>query len=257
MIDPAFPLRALRDNYIWVLHDTQKQRVCVVDPGDADPVRRFLKQEKLELTAILATHHHADHVGGITQLLKEHPVPVYGPAKERIPGLTHPLGEGDKVCLEAQNLEFEVWEVPGHTAGHIAYVGQQMLFCGDTLFAAGCGRLFEGTVEQMYASLCRFAELDNRTRVYCAHEYTQDNLRFAVMVEPDSTSLKERYTHVRTMRGNDEITLPSTIGIELETNPFLRTDIATVRRLAGRHIGHELTSDVETFATLRAWKDSF
>lgn len=257
MVDPVFPLRAFRDNYIWVLHDVQKRRVCVVDPGDADPVLRFLDREQLELTGILATHHHADHVGGITRLVKEYPVPVYGPAKERIPELTHPLSEGAHVRLEAQNLEFEVWEVPGHTAGHIAYVGQHMLFCGDTLFAAGCGRIFEGTAEQMYTSLCRLTELDNRTRVYCAHEYTKDNLRFAVTVEPDSTSVKERYTHIRTMRANDEITLPSTIGIELETNPFLRTDIATVKRLAERHVGHELTSAVETFAAVRAWKDIF
>ncbi|EAR20533.1 hydroxyacylglutathione hydrolase [Nitrococcus mobilis] len=257
MIDPAFPLRAFRDNYIWALHDAQKRRVCVVDPGDPDPVLRFLKQEKLELTGILATHHHADHVGGIARLVKEHPVPVYGPAKEQIPELTHPLGEGDKVRLEAQDLELEVLEVPGHTAGHIAYVGHQMLFCGDTLFAGGCGRIFEGTAEQMYASLCKLAELDNPTRVYCAHEYTQNNLRFAITVEPDNTAVWERYTHIRTMRANDEITLPSTIGIELETNPFLRPDIATVKRSAEQHSGRKLTSDVEVFAAVRAWKDDF
>lgn len=255
--DPVFPLRAFRDNYIWLLYDQNKRYVCVIDPGDAAPVLRFLEQEKLELTAILATHHHADHVGGISKLVQEHPVPVYGPAKESIPELTHPLHEGDKVSLEAQDLEFEVLDIPGHTAGHIAYVGQQMLFCGDTLFAGGCGRIFEGTPEQMYASLCKLSDLDNKTRVYCAHEYTQDNLRFAVTVEPDNTAVWDRYTHIRTMRANDEITLPSTIGIELETNPFLRPDIATVKRLAERHTGRTLTSMVEVFAAVRAWKDSF
>lgn len=257
MTDPAFPLRAFRDNYIWALHDAQKRRVCVIDPGDAEPVLRFLKDEDLELTAILATHHHADHVGGITRLVREHSVPVYGPAKESIPELTHPLREGDKVPLEAQGLELEVLEVPGHTAGHIAYTGHGMLFCGDTLFAAGCGRIFEGTAEQMYASLCKLAELDNQTRVYCAHEYTEKNLRFATTVEPDNMAVWERYTHIRTMRGNDEITLPSTIGIELETNPFLRPDIATVKRLAEQHTGRQLTSRLETFAAVRAWKDTF
>ena len=256
MIDPAFPLRAFRDNYIWVLHDPQKRRVCVIDPGDADPVLRFLQQEDLELTAILATHHHADHVGGIARLVREHPVPVYGPAKEQIPELTHPLSEGDKVRLEAQGLELEVLEVPGHTAGHIAYVGHGMLFCGDTLFAAGCGRIFEGTTEQMYDSLCRLADFDNKTRVYCAHEYTEKNLRFATTVEPDNMAVWERYTQIRTMRGNDEITIPSTIGIELETNPFLRPDIATVKRLAEQHSGRQLNSRLETFAAVRAWKDS-
>ncbi|MDN5849350.1 MAG: hydroxyacylglutathione hydrolase [Nitrococcus sp.] len=257
IVDPVFPLRAFTDNYIWLLHDAQKRRACVVDPGDADPVLRFLEQEQLELTGILATHHHADHVGGIARLVKEQPVPVYGPAKEPIPELTHPLGEGDTVRLEALDLEFEVWEIPGHTAGHIAYIGQQMLFCGDTLFSAGCGRLFEGTPAQMYASLCRLTDLNNKTRVYCAHEYTENNLRFAVTIEPDNTAVRERYTEIRTMRANDLITLPSTIGIEVETNPFLRTDIATVKRLAERHAGHELTSAVETFAAVRAWKDTF
>lgn len=257
MIDPAFPLRAFRDNYIWALHDAQKRRVCVIDPGDADPVLRFLEEEDLELTAILATHHHADHVGGISRLLKEHSVPVYGPAKERIPELTHPLSEGDKVSLEAQELELEVLDVPGHTAGHIAYAGHGMLFSGDTMFAAGCGRIFEGTAEQMYASLCKLAEFDSKTRLYCAHEYTEKNLRFATTVESDNMAVWERYTHVRTMRGNGEVTLPSTIGIELETNPFLRPDIVTVKRSAEQHSRRQLSSRLETFAAVRAWKDTF
>lgn len=257
MIGTAFPLSAFSDNYIWVLHDDDKHRVSVIDPGDANVVERFLEQEELELTSILVTHHHADHVGGIRQLVQAHPVPVYGPAKERIPELTYPLSEGDKVHLEAQGLELEVLEIPGHTAGHIAYAGEQMLFCGDTLFYGGCGRLFEGTPEQMYASLCRLAELDNKTEVYCAHEYTQKNLRFAAIVEPENTAVRERYTETRNRRANSEIALPSTIAIELETNPFLRTDLATVKRLAEDHVGHKLTSAVEVFAAVRAWKDRF
>jgi hydroxyacylglutathione hydrolase len=250
------PLRAFQDNYIWLIHGlVDPGRVAVVDPGDAAPVLAALAERGLELGAVLVTHHHGDHTGGIRALLAAADVPVYGPAGESIPGRTHALRGGDRIRLEG--LEFDIIDVPGHTAGHIAYYGHGALFCGDTLFSAGCGRLFEGTPAQMTASLDRLAALPDSTRVYCAHEYTLSNLRFAAAVEPGNEALADYTAKARKLRGEGRPTLPSTVGLERAVNPFLRCDAPAVVRAAESRNGHKLASRVDVFATVRAWKDGF
>ena len=178
----VLPVPAFKDNYIWVLRD--ERSAAVVDPGDAQPVLDYLARERLDLVAILATHHHPDHVGGVERLKRDHDVPVYGPRDEPIPQLTHPLAEGDRIAIAALGAQFEVLDVPGHTRAHIAYYGSKLLFCGDTLFACGCGRVFEGTPPQLHASLEKLAALPDDTLVYCAHEYTLANIRFARRSSP-------------------------------------------------------------------------
>jgi hydroxyacylglutathione hydrolase len=249
------PIPAFADNYIWLVqHDGS---AAVVDPGDASPVIAYLDREGLELCAIVNTHHHGDHVGGNLGLLARWQVPVFGPASERIPGRTRALAEGDTVTLPGIGLALSVLDIPGHTSGHIACVGNGMVFCGDTLFAAGCGRLFEGTPAQMVASLDKLAALAPETRVYCGHEYTVANLRFALAVEPQSEALRVRLEREQAKRGRGEVTLPSTIAEERATNPFLRTADAAIRIAAIRHAGRELPDRVAVFAELRAWKNAF
>lgn len=255
------PIPAFSDNYIWLLREGD--RAAVVDPGDAAPVLDFLASQHLVLSAILATHHHGDHVGGIEALCAHTPVPVYGPAGESIPARTHALRDGDTVRLEDFGVTLRVLDIPGHTAGHIAYVGDPwpdgdpVAFVGDTLFAAGCGRLFEGTPEQMTHSLGRLAALPPSTRVYCGHEYTVSNLRFARAVEPDNPAVRARAEREAAKRARGEPTLPSRIGEERETNPFLRTRQPAVIEAAQRHAGARLDGPVPTFAALRAWKNAF
>jgi len=248
---------AFADNYLWLIHD--QQHAAVVDPGDAAPIETALRSLGLKLNAILLTHHHADHAGGVEELLAQWSVPVYGPAGENIQGVSRPLHEGDRVDLTALGLQLSVLDVPGHTAGHIAYVAaeQHWLFCGDTLFAGGCGRLFEGTPAQMTHSLAKLAALPDDTLVYCAHEYTLSNLRFAVAAEPDNADLASRLAQAQQMRSRGESTVPSTLGLEKRTNPFLRyrePSVLQTMRANGR-----LNSDdpVAAFAALREWKNSF
>jgi len=253
------PIPAFADNYIWVLREGA--HAAVVDPGDAAPVLAYLAREGATLTAILATHHHADHVGGNRALLERFPVPVYGPARETIPGRTHALKEGDSFVVPGVGSSLSVLYVPGHTSGHIAYFGDiggtPSLFCGDTMFAAGCGRLLEGTPAQMWKSLAKFAALPPATNVYCGHEYTLANLRFAAAVEPDSARVQTRQVREQAKRDRGEPTLPSTIGEERETNPFLRANLPSVKIAAEAHSGKAQADDVATFAAVRAWKDSF
>mgnify|MGYP001244558471 CR=1 FL=1 len=252
----TFAIQAFKDNYIWALIDDDRRQLVVVDPGDAQPVLAVIRAQGLRLAAILITHHHWDHTNGIKELVAEQPAPVYAPEAEAIGGATHPVREGMAIALPELGLSFTVLEVPGHTRGHVAYYGEGMLFCGDTLFAGGCGRLFEGTAEQMYRSLRRFAELPSNTRIYCAHEYTEANLRFATLVEPDNEALRARLAAVQAQRARGEITLPSTIAEELATNPFLRVDQPAVIESAERQAGQRLASAVEVFAAVRKWKDT-
>jgi len=253
------PIPAFRDNYIWAIREGG--RAAVVDPGDATPVRDWLARERIELCAILATHHHADHVGGIDALVAARDIPVYGPAGEAIPHRTHALREGDEIDVAGVALHLRVLDIPGHTAGHIAYVGDNdgapVAFVGDTLFAAGCGRLFEGTPAQMSASLAKLAALAPSTEIYCGHEYTLANLRFARAVEPASEALAEREARENAKRERGMPTLPSTIADERATNPFLRAAEPSVWSAAERHAGRPLADAVESFATLRAWKNAF
>jgi hydroxyacylglutathione hydrolase len=249
------PIPALKDNYIWLIQETDT--VAIVDPGEAGPVLQVLHNQRLHPSAILVTHHHWDHVNGIQELLKHYPVPVYGPAAESIPGRTQGLREGDKVYLPGLDIQFQVFDVPGHTLGAIAYYGGGLLFSGDTLFTAGCGRLFEGTPAQMYGSLSKLASLDETTQLYCGHEYTLANLTFAAVVEPDSSQLKIRLREVRERRAHGLPTVPATLSIERKTNPFLRCGEPSVWLAAERYAGKSLGAAVEVFATLRLWKDCF
>ncbi len=249
------PISAFRDNYIWAIHDDKN--AVIVDPGDAAPVFAFLQEKKLNLVTILITHHHNDHIGGNRELLKRFPVPVYGPAGESIDTLTVHLKENDTVILPDFNLIFSVLDIPGHTAGHIAYVGHGMVFCGDTLFACGCGRLFEGTPAQMHASLAKLAALPGQTKVYCAHEYTLSNIAFARAVEPDNAKLLEREFAEREKRGRNLPTVPSTISLELETNPFMRSHVASITAAANAKSGKSHVSPVDVLATIREWKNNF
>lgn len=248
---------AFADNYLWLIHDGV--HAAVVDPGDAAPIVAALEKNKLSLVSILLTHHHSDHTGGVQALLQRYPVPVFGPRSEAIKGITMPLSEGDTASIPELDLQLQVLDVPGHTSGHIAYVAheQHWLFCGDTLFAGGCGRLFEGTPQQMVNSLGKLAALSDDTKVYCAHEYTVSNLRFAEAVEPGNQALSTRLTAEQDKRAQGMATVPSTIGLEKATNPFLRyREPAIVEQLIAT--GHLSQRDpVAAFAALREWKNNF
>jgi len=238
----------------------QDGRAAVVDPGDAAPVLAHLDRERLTLSAILNTHHHGDHVGGNAKLLERAAVPVFGPAGEAIPGCTHPLREGDAIDVPGVNVRLSVLDVPGHTAGHIAYVQQgsdePLLFCGDTLFSAGCGRLFEGTPQQMHGSLARLCSLPDETRVCCAHEYTLSNLRFAHAVEPTNDDVVRHRQWCEGERAAGRPTLPSRMARERRINPFLRCHVPGVIA-AARAQGARDDSGPAVFAALRRWKDRF
>lgn len=255
---------AFNDNYLWLIHDGV--HAAVVDPGDAQPILAALKAHGLALSAILLTHHHADHIGGVPELLQHYAVPVFGPSNEAIAALTHQLAEGDTVNVPGLDLRMSVLDVPGHTSGHVAYLRPAKeheaqpawLFCGDTLFAGGCGRLFEGTPAQMANSLDKLGALPDDTLVFCAHEYTLANLRFAVAVEPDNSALKTRIAIDTAKRAQGKPTVPSTIGIEKASNPFLRyREPSIVANLVAAHKLVLGAPPVAAFAALRQWKDHF
>jgi hydroxyacylglutathione hydrolase len=261
---------AFDDNYLWLVHaPADPRQVLVVDPGDATAVEAALQGQGLVLAGILVTHHHGDHVGGVKALAAGAALPVFGPGNEDIEGITHPVRGGDRVELPALGLSFAVLDVPGHTRGHIAYAGHGAVFCGDTLFSGGCGRLFEGTPAQMYASLGALAALPPETQVYCAHEYTASNLRFALAVEPDNAALVAYTAEVATLRAAGQATVPTTVARERAINPFLRTTVPTVRAAAARFAaevgltvgtgGAPAANDdaVATLAALREWKNRF
>lgn len=249
---------ALSDNYIWIVSTGDSRRVAIVDPGEAAPVADYLSEHGLEVAAYLITHHHADHVGGLKSLRADHPAPVYGPAgeAERIGAIDHRLSGGDRFSLDFLGASFEVIDVPGHTLGHIAYATDNVLLAGDALFRAGCGRVFEGTHDQMQTSLARLRELPDTTRIYGGHEYTQKNLAFAKTVEPDNPSIAAAIDDVDTLREQGRPSLPGTLAEEKQINPFLRWDDEHVRAAASRRAGRELTDPGEIFGVLRDWKDA-
>ena len=264
---------AFSDNYIWLVcnekFDENKQYAAIVDPGEAEPVIAALKKDNIEPVAILITHFHHDHVGGISKLLDIYPnLSVYGPASENIPHMTHPLKGGESLSFDEIKADFKVMNVHGHTAGHIAYYtlgndnsdndveSKGRLFCGDTLFAGGCGRVFNGTMEDLHDSLHKISQLPKDTLIYCAHEYTLDNLGFAKWVEPDSGDVLVREEADRELIDNDKATVPSLLSLELETNPFMRTHLPHVAKRVSEATGKALSNSTEVFSAMRIWKDS-
>lgn len=251
------PIPAYLDNYIWMITHPESKQAIVVDPGKAHGVLKTLKENHLSLAGILVTHHHFDHVFGIKKILRHHDAPVYGPAHPELTYCNPICKEGDTIHLPSMALTLQVLEVPGHTLSHIVFYNQDWLFSGDTLFGAGCGRLFEGSPEQMLSSLTKIKSLADQTQVFCAHEYTQANLKFALAVEPHNKDIQSRIKKTLKLREEGAPTLPSTLLLEKQTNPFLRCDTAEVIAAAEKHTGHKLSSTAEVFAVIRQWKDEF
>src|SRR5579871_6436005 len=252
------PVRAFADNYIWLIDSPRRpNHLVAVDPGDAAPVIEELKRSGASLAAILLTHHHADHIGGVSELADLGPVPIIGPNDGRILLCTRTVADGERVELPELGLGFDILHVPGHTLTHIAFQGHGALFCGDTLFSAGCGRMFEGTAPQMNASLGRLKALPAETRMFCGHEYTAANLRFALTVEPENRDTQAYRDRVQTLRANGTPSLPSTLALEIKVNPFLRCEVPAVKAAAEAHTGAALPQSAEVFGALRAWKDQF
>lgn len=251
-----FAIPAFDDNYIWCLHDDK--HAIVVDPGEASPVISTLEEKQLTLTNILITHHHYDHTGGIKDLIEAYPnAVVYGPKNPKIDGINHYLSDGDKVSLLSPKIELQILETPGHTMDHIVYFNEDILFCGDTLFSAGCGRMFEGTPDVFHNSLQKLARLPDKTKVYCTHEYTLANLAFAVHVDPNNQALSEYHEWAKAKRNNSQITLPSTIAEQNSINPFLRSNDPVLKQNIEKIMNLSTQSDVEVFAALRSCKDNF
>ncbi len=246
---------ALIDNYIWLIHSMDSKEVLIVDPGDATPVFKAVTEQNLTPVAILITHYHYDHVDGIEELVDRYDLPVFGPPNAFIPRLSRPLSAAKKLTIHPSFPDFEILDIPGHTAHHIAYRVDDMVFCGDTLFAAGCGRLLGGTAEQLFKSLQQLRALPPETKVYCGHEYTQSNLAFASRIEPSNSAIKQRSKDCKRVRAEKQPTVPTTIAAELETNPFLRCDQAEVAHNVQQFTGTELANPLAVFTALRAWKD--
>ena len=255
-------INAFSDNYIWSIGSDNHKNIALVDPGDATVCIDYINKHQLTLTAILITHHHPDHVGGIEKLIQhfdngQHSITVYGPANESIPQCHVKLVENDNVSLDSIGVNFSIIDLPGHTLGHIAYHTDGMLFCGDTLFSGGCGRLFEGTPQQMLHSLNKLVALPDHTKVYCAHEYTAANLNFALSADPENVDLIYYYNQVTLLREKRLSTIPSTIAQEKLVNPFLRTNQTAIQQSVSEYTEQEITNSLEAFTALRAWKDVY
>jgi hydroxyacylglutathione hydrolase len=250
------PISALSDNYIWFINNQENTYCVIVDPGDATPVVSYLNTTDLQPEAILITHHHDDHTAGISEIIHKYPVPVYGAQSSPIPLVNNHLREGNLVKLPKTGLELTVIETPGHTQDHIVYYGNNMLFCGDVLFAAGCGQVFEGTMKEMYNSLNKLKKLPDSTLVCCAHEYTLANLQFAQIVDPNNVTIKQRILTCQQLQQQNLPTLPSTIDLEKNSNPFLRCEATTIIEAAQRHSGSQPKNAVETFSIIRKWKNT-
>lgn len=250
-----FPIPALTDNYIWLFADDS--HALVVDPGESAPVEAALEQLNLTLTAILLTHHHADHIAGAAYLSQKFKASIFAPDDERISTATERVHDGDPLTFDKPQIQLEVIGVPGHTLSHIAFYGNSTLFCGDTLFSVGCGRLFEGTPSQMLASLDRLCHLPGETRVCCGHEYTLTNCAFALTIEPENAALHARIAKARYARQSNQATLPSTLAIEWDTNPFLRIDVPAVCKSLADELGASIHDRIARFALLRQRKDQF
>lgn len=249
------PLPAFSDNYIWVLHNDQY--AAVVDPGDATPVRDFLTQNRLELTDILITHHHADHTGGVGSLVDDTAARVHAPRDAPLNCMADRVADGDEVTITSLGLTFKVVGTPGHTLDHVCYYDGTRLFCGDTLFIGGCGRLFEGTAAMMLSSLQKISSLPAETLLYCAHEYTLNNYRFAEEVDPDNPHLQQQMSLANQKRRNHQETVPGTLAVELNTNPFLRCSDPVIQQAVSKASGCEAAATLDTFRLLREWKDRF
>lgn len=261
-MNKIIPIPAFKDNYIWAIHSPDGKHIAVVDPGDATPVLKYLQKYNLTLDAILITHHHWDHTGGIEKLLELAPhIPVFGSHKSNIKQINSFVKEGADITLPSFDYPMQILEIPGHTLDHVAYVGPLSLFCGDTLFSCGCGRLFEGNPEQMVHSLNKIQALDKETQIYCGHEYTLANIQFAKVVEPHNVLLQNREKKIQLLVQQNHPTLPVTLEIEQQTNPFLRCNFPDVIQSVQKHWNHQLTSQVvstiEVFSYLRQWKDTF
>ena len=250
-------LPAFTDNYIWVIIHRESKNAVIIDPGDAEIAVNALKKYDLKLSCILITHHHWDHTGGVAALKKHYKAPVYGPDNPGIPEIDHYLIDGTQLELPALTLKLKIIATPGHTNDHISYYNNDMLFCGDTLFSAGCGRLFEGSATQLYQSLTNLTKLSPNIAVYCAHEYTVDNLKFSLAVEPENPDTKKYLEQMIKKRDNNIVTLPSSIAIEQKINPFLRCEQKTVHTAAEHYAKKKLHDAIEVFAVLRKWKDCF
>ena len=245
------PIHAFDDNYIWCIHDNVN--AIVVDPGDPVVVDQFLKQHNLNLSSILITHHHFDHTGGVLELKNKFSPHIYGPLGN-INGIDTFVSEGDIVVDNLLKMEFEVYEIPGHTLDHIAFKSQNNLFCGDTIFSSGCGRVFEGTHFQMYNSLKKLASFSDDTKIYCAHEYTLNNINFAKSIEPDNADLLQRETDVIKLRAENKPSIPTTLSMEKKINPFLR---CAEKNLIQKFQDNDLTKEIEIFTHIRKLKDNF
>jgi len=254
----VFAIPAFSDNYLWALV-TKDGNCAIVDPGDATPVIEFLQKHNYTLTDILLTHHHSDHIGGVDTLLNTYSnINVYGPSTSRFPMVTIPCKDNDEIVLPKLNIKLNVMEVPGHTLDHICYFDHDNIFSGDTLFSAGCGRLFEGTPEQMYNSLNRIGELNENANVYCAHEYTSANIKFALTVNQNNQDLVNYSEVTKALIKDNKPTIPTLLSTELKINPFLRSNDQNIKQTISQKFNLVLPiSDLECFTYLRKWKDQF